>query len=466
MKHFVGRKNTAKYLESVLRGDTKSKFGALTVLSIEGPGGVGKTSFFEHVRDGLNLDFRKFLVMRIGGNGDSRKSVLHAIRTLIESAHNKELPQKPAGFYFPTLTAALGEYEQILREAQEEYAKSATEGDTAAEMVMSAIDVLVGLGKPINKLIPKTQDFLDLEELGKHREGIGNALKKLSTLQTSETGWLEKLGWDSAATLRNALKNNPLQVFGQCMVSDLTAILSGYEGQDFFRPKIPKIECVDRLLLVVDDYEVVKSSLERLFVDHLFIALKNAKFETTAVIVGRDCLADTANGDWDRQLGGVLLDPVSLFALTREEMKDLANLHGIHDDSEQLRAWNDTEGYPFFVQLWLEENQSGGRGAMLLKRAYDRTTKWMDEEQRRWLAYSLVIKPVDKRQFKLVLRDEAEAERAFAWFVGDASIRDPKGETFRVREYLRSRLLDYIKLSDPDFYGKLIGGSAAVNADN
>lgn len=467
MKRFVGRENAAAHLASVLRGETKSSTGPLSILSIEGPGGIGKTSFFDHVLAQTDLDDRNYLVMRIGGNGESRHSARHAIHGLMSQATGKHLPAKAVGAYFPSLTDALTAYDQFHRAAIAEFENSGVT-DTPGEMISMALDVLVGLGKPINKLLPKTAEYVNVELVAEHRESIQKALNSLATLKDSETGFLERLGMDSAATLRTALKHNALKVFSDRMFNDLTAILAGYESKDFFSPKLAKLPKVDRLLLVIDDYEAVKESLERFLVDHLFVSLKDARFETTAVLIGRDRLADTSHNDWQRQLGGALLEPISVRALERSEMDELCRANGVIDAAEQDRAWSDTAGYPFFVQLWLEETQAGGRTAMLLKRAYERTTKWMNGEQRRWLAHALVLDSVDVRQFRLILGDETEARRAFEWFQNDPSVRDPHSATFRVREYLRSRLLDYIKLSDPDQYDDLIcrrDAGAATGAD-
>lgn len=461
---FVGRQNQAEQLGAILRGKETPKTGKLGILSIEGPGGIGKTRFFEHVYDKAQLQDRNFLVMRISGSVDSRKSVLHAIRGLVESSASPDLAPKPAGGYFPSLATALTEYENILREARTEFEKLPIKDGTTAEMVGSMIDVLVGFGKPINKLFPKSEEYVNMTELEKHRDGIGKALNTLEALKSSEMGFFEKLGWDGSATLRNALKNNPLQVFAQAMVKDLTAILVGYESKDFFAPKMAKMKSVDRLLLVVDDYEAVKSSLERFFIDHLFVLLKAAGFESTAVLIGRDRLADTSGGDLHHQLGGAMLPPIELRALERNELAELAKSQGIDDEAELARVWADTEGYPFFVQLWLEEAALGGRSALLLKRAYQRTTKWMSDEERRWLAHALTMEDVNIRQFRLALGDDSEAKRAQAWFEGDASIRDPHSQKFRVREYLRSRLLDYIEASDPDLHKELMHHRGSSNA--
>jgi hypothetical protein len=67
-------------------------------------------------------------------------------------------------------------------------------------------------------------------------------------------------------------------------------------------------------------------------------------------------------------------------------------------EQDQLdRVWRDTLGYPLLVHLWLAEaNEAQGLPSPsvgLLKRFHDRTTHWLDQEQRDWL-YAAVFMPV------------------------------------------------------------------------
>ena len=96
-----------------------------------------------------------------------------------------------------------------------------------------------------------------------------------------------------------------------------------------------------------------------------------------------------------------------------------------------------------------------GRGALRLKRFHDRTTRWMTEQEKHWLEIALFLDDVNKRSLRKMLDDPEEAEAAFEWFIHDGSVRDTEGETFCVREYLRSRLRDYLRKSDPERYDVL-----------
>jgi len=115
---------------------------------------------------------------------------------------------------------------------------------------------------------------------------------------------------------------------------------------------------------------------------------------------------------------------------------------------EKERAWRDTQGYPYCVQLWIEEAEAGGRSAVMLKRFHDRTTRWMGEREKRWLQHVLFLSAVDIPSLQAMLGNETEGEEAFRWFEGEGSVRDTAGSPYRVREYLRSRLVDYLRACD------------------
>lgn len=45
--------------------------------------------------------------------------------------------------------------------------------------------------------------------------------------------------------------------------------------------------------------------------------------------------------------------------------------------------------------------------------------------------------------------DEAEAEVIQSWFERDGSIRDPRGNAFKVREVVRKQVVRYLSVRDP-----------------
>ena len=265
-----------------------------------------------------------------------------------------------------------------------------------------------------------------------------------------------------ARALRNAIRENGCRALSDALVSDLSAILARYRSRDRLRATHAKIKGCDRLLLILDDYERLQPAFGEFLVGYLLPALRNASFEFVVIVLGRDQLAATHPG-WDQHLRPFQQKPIALDALTRPEIVTLLDLYGIRDPAEIERVWRDTQGYPFYVQLWIEEMESGGRNALMLKRFHDRTTRWMSIEEKRWLLYTLFLDAVNIRSLRAMLGDAEEAAVAFHWFEQEASVRDTAGASFRVREYLRSRLLDYLRVSDPDRFDELQCKASALD---
>lgn len=167
------------------------------------------------------------------------------------------------------------------------------------------------------------------------------------------------------------------------------------------------------------------------------------------IVLGRDQLEAT-HPAWDQHLKANVLKRITLDPLSRCDMDQLVENLGVQSADEKERAWRDTQGYPFHVQLWIEEATSGGRSAVMLKRFHDRIVRWMGDREKHWLQHTLFLTEINKRTMQVMLGNEAEAEEAFRWFEREGSVRDTVGSTFRVREYLRSRLVDYLRASDPD----------------
>jgi hypothetical protein len=71
---------------------------------------------------------------------------------------------------------------------------------------------------------------------------------------------------------------------------------------------------------------------------------------------------------------------------------------------------------------------------------------------------------VNIRTLREMIGDEEQSKAVQKWFECEGSVRDPKGASFCVREYIRSRLKDYLRISDPDRYSELQRkGCEAIN---
>jgi hypothetical protein len=306
---------------------------------------------------------------------------------------------------------------------------------------MAVLRTMVDLGKGLTEIFPAAGRAVDLEQIKRKLPEIESVLKKAGPFLEEIPGFLEKLGLRKKVAFRNSIRRNPLDVLAQALASDLSALLSGYQRKDRFKPSKAKIKG-----------EALHPIAGEFLVKHLVPRLKACDFESVLVILGRDSLALTHPG-WQQHHHASLAPAISLAPLNRAEMDLLVQSKGRVEQDQLDRAWRDTLGYPLLVNLWLEEaNEAQGLPSPsvgMLKRFHDRTTHWLDQEQRDWLYAAVFMPVINIETFGQMLSDPAEGRRAFLWFETDASIRDPDGRTYKVREFVRSRIVDYLEATDP-----------------
>jgi len=187
------------------------------------------------------------------------------------------------------------------------------------------------------------------------------------------------------------------------------------------------------------------------------------QFQSVVIILGRDQLAYT-NPGWDQNLKATQALPIRMKPLSREDTDSLAEACGLGSPEEKARLWHETKGYPYYIQLFLEEIESGGQSAAMLGRVWDRHTRWMSEKGKEWLKATLFLEMVNKRTLRAMLGSPEEADEAFSWFREEGSIRDTSSPHYTVREYLRARLQAYLRISDPDLFERLQQKANALGA--
>lgn len=392
--NFVGRKDATQLLQDIFSGQTKVA-GKLTVQSIEGPGGIGKTSLFNHALSCTDLSNRHYMTLRIDGNDASGTSLPRLLSRLSNSASADALKGKQAGHFFPNVAKVIKAIDRLRNEAASEYLAIDDANKEMEQTLMKVFDQALAAGKKINDWFPASKNRLNFHELKKHRDTVEKVLPHLRSLQKESIRIWDKIGMGGPGVLR-----------GEFLVGSFLPLL------------------------------------------------QTAPFESTVIILGRDQLEAT-HPAWDQHLRPCLQRRITVGTLPRQDMDKLVEAYEITAMAEKDRAWRDTEGYPFYVQLWIEEAESGGRSAVMLKRFHDRTTRWMAPHQKLWLEQILFLDVVNKNHFARQLDNPSETDIVFAWFQTEGSVRDTMEADFRLREYLRSRLLDYLRITDPDRYTAL-----------
>ena len=247
--NYVGRTSEIGAMQMALLGQ-QGQPGKLTIQSIEGPGGIGKTALLEHAIWISDLSQRGYLTMRIGGHVDGARSTVRALRHLIDSATTSVPLGGHVGQYFPSVAKVAKEYELICKDATEELIGAGNSPALTVDEVMALIDGAVALGKPLNDAIPRSKQYLDVDSIAKNRETIELAVKTLGALATRSVGMIERLTLRGRASLRNAIKDNALEPLAAAFSSDLAAMLRHYEIADVLKPMARKAKGVDRLLLI------------------------------------------------------------------------------------------------------------------------------------------------------------------------------------------------------------------------
>jgi len=450
VEHFVGRHDTVTRLGAVLSGRERAK-GKLAIQSIEGSGGIGKTSLLDHVLATSDLSDRNYLTLRINGNDDpSAGNLVRAVAGMVNSAEAEAIRHRPPGYYFPSVGSVTKAIDTIRYEAIAEFQKQQPNNEDGRLALARYLDIALELGKRLNDFSPITKQYVNSREIEKERPLLEKVVPILTSLRDEGQKLPERFGlFSKTKSLRNSIKENACRPLADALVSDLSAILSGYRKDDRSKSTHKKVSGIDGLLLILDDYETLQHTIGEFLVGHLLPALKEANFESVVVVLCRDQLEAT-HPAWDQHLKPNLLKRIELNPLPRSEMDLLVESFGVQQQDEKERAWGDTQGYPLFVQLWIEETESGGRTALMLKRFYERTTRWMSDQEKQWLQRTLFLDEVNKRSLRGMLSNESEAEEVFRWFEREGSVRDTRGPSFRVREFIRSRLIDYLRTSDPD----------------
>jgi hypothetical protein len=216
---------------------------------------------------------------------------------MVETARADPPLPKPPAHYFSAVKAVLGAVERVRREADAEAAGRFAGDPEARSLLARLVDAALAAGKAVNDLVPWTGQLLNVRQLEVWREkGLERQLPAMRSLRPNRR-WLGGILPDLFRLARlNAVKANAVKELADALVSDLAALLAGCRRRDILRPRLTKVGGLDRLLLVIDDFEGLVPHWGDFLVHHLLPALRSARFESVVVILGRDPLRGTHPG--------------------------------------------------------------------------------------------------------------------------------------------------------------------------
>ena len=443
--NFIGRDDPARKLASWLRGEGPVQ--PLRIVSISGPGGVGKSFLFEHVSETANLSARNYLRLSVSGSSDPHSIGQTIGRDLVASCTQLDA----AGTAYFKETRKNVDALRIMDDEAKAEMRAALAGKP--ELRDAALD-LYRFGIGLQSLFPTLKKHVDLTKIHESHLDAAIGMLEKSKAYAQESRALGGLLPDlQGKGRRNRLRADLEGALAEGLMSDLSSILSKWRNKDAAKPMPTKVAGLDRLLLVFDDYESLAERLGTFLGDHLVPLLAQASFETVMVVIGRDRLTDT-HPVWRQRHDGRILGEIRLESFEPSEAEAFVRARGISDDETVARLLRDTAGYPYLLTSEVDAELAGGRNALGLKSFFDRTARWMSETERSWLLPLCFLDEINEETIAAVLPD-ANAQQVLRWFKSEASVRSPASRHWSVLPILRSRLTAYVQLDSPKRFREL-----------
>ncbi len=460
---FVGRENAVDTLKLLL---TKRPPRRLVVASISGPGGVGKSFLLEHVLAGVDVEGDKYLKLSSHGRDAAVAGMVDLItRQLLQSCKQVDA----ASVYMRRTRDCRKALDAIDKSFSDRVARAAKK-----ESLLGSVDiirVLAHAGVTAAEVLEDTKNgkvqatATIAKAILKHVEKNPAVAEK--TAQLIRDAASDPSGSRFASGLTKRLLRDATATTCEAFVSDLTDLLVGWEKrklENLLKLLPPKAPGVDRLLLVLDDYESLPVRAQSAFVHDLLPALAGARFESTVVVIGRDALTD-AHQQWSDKFEKYIEAEIRLSELSVEEASRYARDRGISDEKIVERIVTETRGFPFLLATEVDAEKAGGRSALTLEKFIARTTRWMTSEQREWLVHLSFLDTVNEDTIGVML--PAEDPRAvLEWFKHEPSIRAPSGTPakWRVLPIVRSRVQAHVELDSPRRHEELTARAKSIAA--
>jgi hypothetical protein len=439
------RPSEATRLRTVITGHSVG----LAICGISGPGGIGKSYLVDHVLSSLEPGNEGWLSLRVDAAQAQARGDFFALIDGQFARRSLASPADPSVDYFPaTRRVAAAHRDLVARVAKE------LEREGAPEDVRRAAGAVLKAAHFLNRAIPKTREFIDIAKYNLEPDAVNDRVDEawdtINTLKTfRESDWLPEVVRDRLGmNLTSRLKRDLYGVTADALVSDLSAALPGHSPEEAQR----RIPGLDRLLLVVDDYEALGATLSDFLISSLIPRLAEARFATMLIVAGRDDLEDTHPG-WGQHCKRYLTDQIRLRPFDAETAELLMAAEGVAE-GRRAAIYELTQGFPLLLSLAIEEASTDGASALFLKRFFDRTTRWMSREEREWFTRTCYLDEVNEDTLGLVFPEE-DVGAVQDWFEGEASIRDPSAPIFRVRPLIREKVLSYIEVRSPKRHHEL-----------
>lgn len=430
-----GRASELTRLEALLSAPKPG----LSICSISGPGGVGKSFLVAQALEQARPEEHGWLQLRVDGSNAPLRGDFFGV---LEQLFPRGLSRGDANRdYFRRLRDVAQAHRDLSDDVVEELSASGVSESTKA-----TVAALLKTARLFNRSIPP----ISRADSNVMTEAAFDAVQKLKAFSASRGVVRKALG----LSLKDRVRRELFAVTAESIVIDLQAALTGLKGRRrVFNFAIGRIDGAERLLLIVDDYEALAPVLEEFLIGSLVPALAASGITCLMLVLGRDDLEATHSG-WAQQCKRWLVDPIRL-----EPFDEATALTMLHDagvpDARAKDLFVATQGFPFLLSLVIEEAGAGGGSALFLRRFFERTTRWMTPEEIEWFVRVSYLERVNHDTLSRLFTAE-EVPRVQRWFEKEPSIRDPSAAEFVVRPLIREKVLRYQEVRAPSDHQALL----------
>lgn len=411
--------------------------GKVDIYGISGYGGIGKSFLLSHVMEHVRPIKKGFLTIRIDGSDPTIIGDLIGIYDHSLAPHS--IPWGKQNYdYFPHARKLAREHEKLERAVKDAVKKTASPDD-----VKEAATWIFRGGSFLNNTIPKTKEYVDFESLKK--EGVDKrfeeAIDLLAQLKPlAVRSWLPGPIKDLfGITYTERLKSDLYRLAADEWIADLCAILNRYRRRDRHKFTHSPIKGLDRLLLIVDDFEILGKTIIEFVTTALIPALQDSNFHTTLIFVGRDDLSD-AHVSFQHHLAPLVRQKIRLDKFNDEVTRAMFVEAGYADD-DMSKLLQESLGYPFLVKLLCEAK---GGSVSFYQQFYERTTRWMGPTEKMWVLPLCYLETITEESAAIMLPN-ASPSSVLDWFKHEASLRDPHAASYVIAPYIRRTLIEFHK---------------------
>ena len=408
-----------------------SNEAGIRILSVSGPGGIGKTwAINEALAD---FDLIGNGIIKISLDGADRVSAVNPVEFLGRYLTPQIMMEPAHGGHdhFNNTREIIEGFRDINADAAKH----------------EGLKDLIDKGSGLVQLLIETGEYLGMVRQKKSTTKESDplreaALNALEIYRNTRSIW----PWN---TLSDRLKDNPVGVLVDAVVLDYTAVSRGFKVSDtekYRRFTQGRIDGCQKILMVIDDYEMLHEVIGEFLLTGILAGFRDRRLPIRILFIGRDRISDV-DLRFRQYFSAQIVEECRLEVLPKQEGIAALEKAGFMP-MEADEIYSETGGYPFLIGYYIEHGKQGAQSALGAKNLYERTTKWMTDQQKDWLRLVLNMENVDRRHLLAAGKDQEEAEAILNWFTAEASLRDPTTEVFVVNALLRRHLMRYYQVME------------------